>query len=184
MPALEPALSGTRVRVSVQPSVGQTYAIHSEVFLDEEGHEFIIMKCHFQARAPSAHLWVVELQNEPGDEDAPWTMHFLKEGEMEVDELTGIGAVFQQPILHYRLKDAVEREPLFLRNEYKLGPTWVDFYKGHRKVARVYTYYYRKGLDLMGNVSPSDKELLWVHAQEDAVESDASGAEGAAGVEP
>jgi hypothetical protein len=176
MPEPEQPVGGKRVRLSVEPSVGQSYAIHSEVFLDEEGHEFIIVKCHFQARAPRAHLWVVELKNEPDDEDAPWTMHFLEDGDMEVDVLTGIGAVFQQPILAYKVKDAVERTPLFLRNEYQLGPTWVDFYKGRRKVARVYTYYYRKGLDLMGNVSPSEKELLWVHAQEDAVESDASGA--------
>jgi hypothetical protein len=176
MSVAEQAVGGKRVRLSVEPSVGQSYAIHSEVFLDEEGHEFIIVKCHFQARAPSARLWVVELKNEPGDEDAPWTMHFLAEGEMEVDVLTGIGVVFQQPVLQYRFKDVVQREPLFLHNEYKLGPTWVDFYKGTRKVARVYTYYYRKGLDLMGNVSPSEKELLWVHAEEDAEESDKSGA--------
>jgi len=116
MPALEPALSGTRVRVSVEPSVGQSYAIHSEGFLDEEGHEFIIVKCHFQARAPSAHLWVVELKNEPGDEDTPWTMHFLEEGEMEVVELRGIGAVFQQPVLHYMLKKVEESDALCLRN--------------------------------------------------------------------
>jgi len=149
--------------MSVEAVLGQTYAIHSEVFLDEKGQQFLIVKCHFHSKQPAAKDWKVELKNEPGDEDEPWYVEYLEGGEIHRHTLIGIGDVFAQPTLEYVAKDAVEREPLFLLNEYALGPTWTDFYRGSRKVARVYTLYYHAGKDARGNEMP---ELLWVHAQE------------------
>jgi len=165
MPAIEQALPCTRVRVSVKASPGQTYAIHSEVLLNENEREFVIVKCHFNSRQPAAQSWVVELKNEPGDVDRPWYIQYFEGDVLEMDTLTGIGDVFTQPTAHYMLGDEVQvRAPLLLRNEYELGPTWTDFYRGSRKVARVYTLYYRGGKDVRGNEL---QELLWVHAQED-----------------
>jgi hypothetical protein len=55
--------------------------------------------------------------------------------------------------------------PLRLCNEYDLGTTtWTDFYQGHRKIARVYTHYYRHGKAVNGSTLP---ELLWVRAESD-----------------
>jgi hypothetical protein len=115
-------------------------------------------------------------------------MQYLEGDTTEVDALTGIGAVFQQPMMHYTSHDGKRmKEPLILRNEYELGPTWLDFFKGSRKVARVYTYFYRRQLDVRGNELPN---LLWLHGQDDGAgpheddgegphEPDAPGASGA-----
>ena len=170
MPSIQEPVSCTRVRVSVEALLGQTYAIHSEVFLDEKSQAFVIVKCHFHSKQPAAQEWKVELKNEPGDEDEPWHIQFLEGDEMQKLSLLGIGDVFAQPTLQYMVKEAVEREPLVLLNEYALGPTWADFYRGSRKVARVYTLYYHAGKDLRGNELP---DLLWVHAQEEEEEPDA-----------
>jgi len=170
MSAIEQALACTRVRVSMEPIMGHTYAIHSEVFLDETGHEFVIVKCHYHSKQRFGEEWVVELKNEPGDEDAPWTMQWWEGDEMEVSKLTGIGDVFAQPQAHFVSEDGLSADDLnvtvalLLRNEYDEGPTWTDFYKGTRKVARVYTYFYRFGKDLRDNELP---DLLWVHAKKD-----------------
>ena len=56
--------------------------------------------------------------------------------------------------------EAVERTPLVLRNEFHLGPTWTDVFRGSRKVARVYTYYYRNGKDKAGNELPQLPRVL------------------------
>jgi len=164
MPPIEEPVSCTRVRVSVEARLGQTYAIHSEVFLDEKGQQFVIVKCHFHSKQPAANDWKVELKNEPGDDDGPWYAQFLEGDEIQRHSLLGIGDVFAQPTLEHMVKGAVQREPLVLLNEYALGPTWTDFYRGSRKVARVYTMYYHAGKDVRGNEMP---ELLWVHAQEE-----------------
>jgi len=157
----------TRVRVSVEPRPGQTYAIHSEVFLDDLEQAFVIVKCHFHSKQPVANDWKVELRNEPGDEDEAWYTQFLEGGEMQKHSLIGIGDVFAQPTIEHMDKDEAVQEPLVLLNAYALGPTWTDFYRGSRKVARVYTLYYRAGKDLRGNELP---ELLWLHAKEDDVD--------------
>jgi len=68
-------------------------------------------------------------------------------------------------ILDYNELDGTETLcPLRLCNEYDLGTTWTDFYQGHRKVARVYTHYYRHGKAVNGSTLP---ELLWVRAESD-----------------
>jgi len=157
-------VSCTRIRVSVTASPGETYAIHSEVFLDDDGGEIVFLQCHFQSEDLAANGWVVELKNELGEVDAPWYMQYLEGGVLERDTLNGIGDVFAQPTMQYMVRDEVERAPLVLRNEYHLGPTWTDFYRGSRKVARMYTYYYRRGKDAAGNELPL---LPWVLAQED-----------------
>jgi len=150
--------------MSVEALLGQTYAIHSEVFLDEKGQEFVIVKCHFHSKQPAADDWKVELKNEPGDDDGPWYVEYFERGVMQKESLIGIGDVFAQPTLQYMVKEEVERIPLFLLNEYALGPTYMDFYRGSRKVARVYTMYYHAGKDVRGNELP---DLLWLHAQEE-----------------
>jgi hypothetical protein len=107
---------------------------------------------------------VVELKNE-GEDDAPWSMHFLKDDEIQVNEISGIKSHFQQPLAHYAAMEGKESVcPLCLCNEYDLGPTWTDFYQGHRKVSRVYTYYYRHGRAVNGTTLP---DLLWLRAEED-----------------
>ena len=184
VPAHEEAWTGKRVRMSVHATVGQTYAVDSEVFLDEKGLEFVLVKCHFHSKARDASPWVVELRNEEGDEDAPWTMEYLDGDNMDADrkktdKLTGIAGEFQQPMMHYVSHDGKHMvEPLILRNEYKLGPTWLDFFKGSRKVARVYTYYYRRKVNVRGNELPN---LLWLHGQDDGEEPEEPDAPGAPG---
>lgn len=169
MSVIGESFSNTRVRVTIRPSPGQMYAMHSEVFLDENGREFVIVRCHFRARSLCAAPWMVELKDEPVEDDAPWTMQYFEGETMQVEKLTNISDVFAQPTAHYVSAEGGDMSaPVFLRNEYELGPTWTDFYKGSRKVARVYTLYYRAGIDVRGNVIP---ELLWVHAQEDDVKT-------------
>ena len=75
------------------------------------------------------------------------------------------------PLVHCPQPDGGETLcPLRMRNEYDLSPTWTDFYKGDRKVARLYTHYYSHGKDLHENPLP---ELLWVHPERDSdTESD------------
>lgn len=158
-------LSLTHIRVTVDSAPGQTYAIQREVYLDSHSRPFVMLTCHFNSRLFEAKPWVVELKNEPNEDDAPWTMKYMLEGVMQVNKLSNIGVEFQQPLALFH-EDAGEgvQAPLSLRNEYELGPTWTDFLKGERIVVRVYTRYYRKGIDKQGNTLP---ELLWVHAQEE-----------------
>jgi hypothetical protein len=152
------------VRCSVYVGPRQTYALHREVFLDAEGLPFVMLHCHFHGHTKKASPWVVELKNE-GEDDAPWSMHFLKDDEIQVNEISGIKSHFQQPLAHYAAMEGMETEcPLRLCNEYDLGPTWTDFYQGQRKVARVYTHYYRHGRAVDGATLP---DLLWLRAEED-----------------
>lgn len=165
------SLGETYIRCSVHVGPRQTYALHREVFLDDDGRPFVILNCHFNAHIKKGIPWVVELKNEPGEDDGPWSMHYLEDDQMQVNTISGIMSHFQQPLAHYTEPDGGETlTPLRLRNEYDLGPTWTDFYKGARKVARLYTHYYRHGKDLHENPLP---ELLWVHPERDSdTESD------------
>ena len=160
------SLGETYVRCSVGLEVGQSYALHREVFLDEDKRPFVILHCHFNAHFKKAIPWVVELKNEPGEDDGPWSMHYLEDDQIEVDSISGVMSHFQQPLAHFAKDDGGDVvKPLFLMNEYDLGPTWTDFYKGDRKVARVYTHYYSRGKDLNENPLP---DLLWVHPEPDS----------------
>ena len=155
----------TYVRCSVRLGARQSYALHREVFLDQDTSPFVILHCHFNSHVKTGNPWVVQLKNEPGEDDGPWSMQYLDGDQIEQDTISGVMSHFQQPIAHFRKDDGGDiLRPLVLQNEYDLGPTWTDFFKGERKVARVYTHYYRRGQDKNENPLP---ELLWVHPEPD-----------------